>query len=158
MIKNDLQVKTFIEEYLKKAYFMQVATVIGDQPWACTVHFASDEALRLIWVSNTATRHSQEIEQNSKVAGTIVLPHKPDEPVSGIQFQGVAKKVTDKAECASLMRSYGARFGMDQKSIDGIVQSSEGHMCYVIVPSLFVLFDQIHFPDGPRQEYIPTQS
>jgi uncharacterized protein YhbP (UPF0306 family) len=153
MSETNLQVKQLIDEYIKKAYFMQVGTSVDDQPWVCTVHFASDEKLHLIWVSSVESKHSQEIGKNPKVAGTIVLPFKPDEPVMGIQFQGVAKKVTDIKESLMLMQSYGARFGMDKQTIETIAKSTEGHMCYVITPSLFVLFDQIHFPDNPRQEY-----
>jgi uncharacterized protein YhbP (UPF0306 family) len=150
------QIRQHIQEYLQKAYFMQIGTAVDGVPWVCTVHFASDGQFRLIWVSSDTSRHSQEIAKNEKVGGTIVLPFKPDEPVMGIQFQGVAKKVTDKNECLNLMQVYGARFGMDQKTIETIAGSQEGHVCYVIVPSLFVLFDQIHFPDNPRQEYKVT--
>jgi uncharacterized protein YhbP (UPF0306 family) len=154
MVQDTKSVEQYIAEYLSTAYFMQIGTSVNNVPWVCTVHVATNDRMDLIWVSEVSSRHSQDIEKNAHVAGTLVLPQGPDVPVWGIQFQGEAKKVTDEKEARELLAPYGKRFGADEEFIGMIAKGNAPHACYVIKPSIFVLFDQIHFPDAPRQEYV----
>jgi uncharacterized protein YhbP (UPF0306 family) len=154
MTQETKTVEKYIAEYLSTAYFMQIGTSVNNVPWVCTVHVATNDRMDLIWVSEVSSRHSQDIEKNAHVAGALVLPQRPDVPVWGIQFQGEAQKVTDETEARELLSSYRKRFVMDEASVTKIALGDGPHACYVIQPSVFVLFDQIHFPDAPRQEYV----
>lgn len=153
MNEQTKHIKRLIEEYLDKARLMQVATSKNNQPWACSVYFAYDDALNLYWISQPSRRHSQEIRINDKVAGTIVLPHTPGDDVRGLQFQGTAKELTQRKDIEQAMKLYAKRYGMDAKRVSAIVENIDGHMCYVVHPVLYVLFDEVNFPDSPRQEY-----
>jgi len=51
------------------------------------------------------------------------------------------------------MKYYAERFGMKQDRVKAIFDSTDGHVCYKITPTIYVLFDEINFPDNPRQEY-----
>jgi uncharacterized protein YhbP (UPF0306 family) len=146
-----MKLRKLIEEYLSEAKMLQVATSKHDQPWACTLYFAFDEKLSLYWISEPSRRHSEEIRMNEKVAGTIVLPHNPGDKVRGLQFQGIATELTGK-EAADGMKVYANRYGMKQKRVNAILDGSDGHFCYKIKPSLYVLFDEKNFPKNPRQE------
>ena len=146
------KLRKLIEDYLKEAKLMQVATSKGNQPWACSVYFAYDKDLNLYWISTPTRRHSQEIENNSNVAGTIVLPHTPGDPVRGIQFQGTAKSL-GKLGSAKALRYYMKRFGIPLKRVRDILEKRDKHVCYAIKPNLIVLFDEVNFPDNSRQEY-----
>ena len=148
-----MELRTLIEDYLKEAKMLQVVTAKGNKPWACTVYFAFDEKLNLYWISRPDRRHSEEIRSNDKVAGVIVLPHTPGDDVRGIQFQGVAKELTGKSETMQGMKYYAKRYGMKQERVNAILDGSDGHVCYKITPSLYVLFDETNFPNDPRQEY-----
>lgn len=148
-----MELRKLIEDYLKDARMMQIATAKDNQPWACTVYFAFDEHLNLYWISTPTRRHSEEIRINENVAGTIVLPHTPGDDVRGIQFQGIAKELRDKNEAKEGIKHYAQRYGMDKKRIDAILEREDGHVCYTISPTLYVLFDEVNFPDDPRQEY-----
>ncbi len=148
-----MELKKLIEDYLKKAKILQIATSKENQPWACTVYFAFDEQLNLYWISKSNRRHSEEIRNNNKVAGVIVLPHTPGDKVQGIQLQGIAKELTDKTEAAVGMKYYAKRFGMKPERVKAVLDGTDGHICYKISPSLCVLFDETNFPDNPRQEY-----
>lgn len=147
------KVRGLIEDYLKEAKLMQIATSKENQPWACSVYFAYDTLLNLYWVSLPTRRHSQEIVDNSKVAGTIVLPHTPGDKVRGIQFQGVAKELVDKKQIKEAIAFYAKRFNMASKRVNAIINNKDGHVCYVIKPKTLVLFDEVNFPKTPRQEY-----
>ncbi|TSC87849.1 MAG: Uncharacterized protein G01um10147_352 [Microgenomates group bacterium Gr01-1014_7] len=148
-----MELRNLIEDYLKKAKMLQVATAKENQSWACTVYFAFDEKLNIYWISEPTRRHSEEIRNNDKVAGVIVLPHTPGDKVRGIQFQGTARELTDRDEAVAGMKYYTERFGMESKRVNTILDGTDGHVCYKITPSLYVLFDEANFPDNPRQEY-----
>ena len=147
--------KKLIEDYLKKAKLMQVATVKGSQPWACSVYFAFDKDFNFYWISLPSRRHSKEIRNNSKVAGTIVLPHTPGDKVRGIQFQGVAKELTNKDKVKKAMENYAKRFNMPKSRVEKVIADTDGHRCYVITPNLIVLIDEKNFPRNMIQEYSP---
>ncbi len=148
-----MSLRKLIEDYLKEAKMMQVATAHDNQPWVCTVYFAFDDSLNLYWISKPSSRHSEEIRNNEKVAGAIVLPHVPGDKVRGIQFQGIAKELTKKVDAALGMKYYADRYGMKPERAKAILDGSDGHVCYKITPSLYVLFDEVNFPDNPRREY-----
>lgn len=143
-----------IKEYLEKARLMQVVTAKDNQPWACSVYFAFDDDLNLFWISTPERRHSKEIENNEKVAGTIVLSHTLGDKVRGLQFQGIAKRLTSKEEMQEGMNVYAKRMGMGEEKHTAILEGKNPHVPYKITPTLFVLFDEFNFPDNPRQEYI----
>ncbi len=150
-----MELKQLIEDYLKEARMMQVATAQGNQPWACTVYFAFDPYFNLYWISSTDRRHSQDIDANNMVAGTIVLPHTPGGPVRGIQFEGTAEALREKTAATLGMEYYAERFDMDTQRANDIIQGSDGHICYKIKPKMIVLFDEVNFPEKPRQEFTP---
>ncbi|EKD64967.1 MAG: hypothetical protein ACD_50C00231G0011 [uncultured bacterium] len=148
-----MKLRKLIEEYIEKAKLMQVATSRNNRPWACSVYFAYDDKWNLYWISLSSARHSKEIEKNKKVAGTIVLPHKHGDEVRGLQFEGVAKVLKSKNEISSAMEYYAKRFGVSGKRVKAIIENTDGHLCYVVRPKSFVLFDTLNYPNDSRQEY-----
>lgn len=148
-----MDLKVLIQEYLKEARLIQIATAKENQPWVCTVYFAYDDSLSLYWISTPERRHSQEIADNEKVAGAIVLPYTPGDKVRGLQFQGTAKVLTTSKEQHDGMDAYASRMGMNQDRKKKILEGKDNHRSYKITPTLFVLFDEVNFPDSPRQEY-----
>src|SRR5688572_7268966 len=89
------ELRSLIQDYLKQAKLMQLGTAVANQPWVCSVWFAADEELNIYWFSSVNRRHSEELKGNSKVAGAFALPHDPEDPPRGLQFQGVAEELTD---------------------------------------------------------------
>lgn len=147
-----MDLRTLIVEYMEKTWMLQVATAKNNQPWVCTVHYAFDDELNLYWISKPSTRHSQEVQENEKVAGAIVLPHALGDKVRGLQIEGTATAVTDPDEIRTALNHYSRRFGMSEERVNAIVNGTDGHNCYKLSPSLLVLFDTLNFPDNPRQE------
>ncbi|MEK7060765.1 MAG: pyridoxamine 5'-phosphate oxidase family protein [Patescibacteria group bacterium] len=148
-----MDLRSLITEYLSKATLMQVATSRDDKPWVCSVYFAFDDKRNLYWISSTQRRHSQELRNNEHVAGAIVLPHTMGDKVRGLQFEGIAKEITDQKSAADAMQWYAKRFGLPEDRVKRIVENTDGHVVYMITPSSYVLFDEVNFPDNPRQEY-----
>ncbi|HEV2339297.1 MAG TPA: pyridoxamine 5'-phosphate oxidase family protein [Patescibacteria group bacterium] len=147
-------VRKLIEDYLQEAMLMQIATAKNNQPWVCTVHFASDNALHLFWISQPDRRHSKEIEENALVAGTIVIPHTKDQKARGLQFQGIAKKLTDKKEFSHAIEVLAKRMEYQSEKIHNLLEGKDNHVPYQIIPEYFVLFDVVNFPQNPQQTYV----
>ncbi len=147
------KLRNLIEDYLKEAKLMQLATSVNDQPWACSVWFAADEDLNIFWVSSTTRRHSGEILKNKKVAATIVLPHTPADPPRGLQLQGVAEVIDNKAEIDKAISVYKDRIFPVETIRDLMNDKEKPHKFYRIKPTQFVLFDAVNFGDNWRQEY-----
>lgn len=147
-----MDLRRLTRDYLKSAYQMQVATCGNGQPWICSVYFVFDKDLNLYWISKPDRRHSKEIRENEKVAGAIVLQHTPGEKVRGLQFEGVAQELKGfDAEIG--VKLYAERYKLDEERVKALLDGSDGHLCYRIQPKLFVLFDEVNFPDDPRQEF-----
>ena len=145
-------VQTAVVQYLDQARTMQIATVSGDQPWCASVYFAHDNAHNLYWISLPDTRHSQEIARNQRVAGAIALPHQYGEKVHGLQFQGVAREVSEPDEIARVIEAYAERYGRFSLGQE-IIQHATPVRLYQIKPTYFVRYDEHNFPEQPRQEW-----
>lgn len=151
-----MDLEKLIREYLEKTQLMQIATCLNNQPWVATVHFAFDENLNLYWISSFDRRHSIEIEQNPNIAAAIVKPHTSGEKVRGIQLSGVASRLSG-ADIQAGMDIYTKRYTTPRERVKNIVEqtSGENHTVYKIKPELFVLYDEVNFPNSPRQEWKP---
>ncbi|MCX6220513.1 MAG: pyridoxamine 5'-phosphate oxidase family protein [Bacteroidia bacterium] len=98
-----------ITTFLKKHHVLTLATVSGDQPWVANCFYAFvEEQMVFVFTSGYETRHIQEVIQNNKVAGTVVLETSIIGKIQGIQFSGTLTKAEgvalDKASSAYLKR------------------------------------------------------
>ena len=98
-----------ITTFLKKHHVLTLATVSGDQPWVANCFYAFvEEQMAFVFTSGYETRHIQEVTQNNKVAGNVVLETSIIGKIQGIQFSGTLAKAEgkahDKASSAYLKR------------------------------------------------------
>ncbi len=87
-------IKQLILEVLEKGYLMSLATVDSGGVWVSDVIYIFDEDLNIYWMSKDFRRHSQAIELNSNVAGTITVSANGEDNL-GIQFSGMAAKIEE---------------------------------------------------------------
>ena len=132
---------------------MQLATAIDNQPWDCSVWFASDEDMNIYWISSTARRHSNEVMKNNKVAAAIVLPQTPGDKPRGLQVQGVSEMLVKQGDIEKAMSIFQDRIFSKEKIEEFMNSETNPHKFYRIKPTQFVLFDAVNFPDNPRQEF-----
>lgn len=148
-----MKVEELVRKYLKEGRMMQVATVSGDQPWNCTLYYASDDNLNIYWISTTETRHSKEIHQNPKVAVTIPVKF-DDLTVVGLQLEGDAKLVEDADEIKKGVKLYSDKFNRGDDWLEDFLGGKNEHKLYSIKPRLFVIFDRVNFPNDSRKELV----
>jgi len=147
-----MDVIELVKSYLQKVNIMQLATAVDNQPWACTVHFASDDQLNLYWTSKTDRRHSKEIEKNNKVSVTVPIEdNQKGGYVIGVSFEGTASKAEGGQEELAHNLSV-KKLKRDPNRLEAIRSGKEPHNYYVLKPSKIVLFDSKNFPDDPRKE------
>lgn len=148
-----MNLKKLINDYLNTARVMQLATSVDNQPWACSVHFYSDDDLNFYWVSMTTRRHSEEIEQNRKVAITVkIREDTPSEKyVIGISAEGTAGLMSNE-EVEKIGNEYIKKLGKDPKLLEDSLAGKSPFKFYKFTPTKIVLFDVKNFPDQPRQE------
>jgi uncharacterized protein YhbP (UPF0306 family) len=136
-------VEKVIRDYIPEVIHMSLATVSDQGPWVCEVHFVYDHDLNLYFRSRSNTRHSQEIAENPKVAGTIHQKHGITDPPRGVYFEGQAKLMEDGGERKAVAPLF-KRFELDPDDPDDILVSAaqvDGFKFYKIEVETFYLFD-----------------
>jgi uncharacterized protein YhbP (UPF0306 family) len=150
-----MDVRELIKAYLRQATMMQVATVHGNKPWCSTMFFAFDEKWNLYWISKPTTKHSQHIEENLHVAGTIVMQQdsRSSATIRGLQYEGTAEMLNGDEEAMGA-ECYRSRFGREATFLEDIRSGNNPHKIYRIQPVKFVLCDRLNFPDAEIQELL----
>lgn len=145
-----MNIEQAIRDYLPNILHMSLGTCIGSTPWVCQVHFAYDDELNLYFCSNTTTRHSQEIIQNPKVAGSISVQHGPKDKPQCVDFEGVAEIIQDITKDDPGYIAYNARFPGRTDLIEYLRKENGGRLHKIAVTDYFV-FDARD--SSPAQKY-----
>ncbi|MDL2362991.1 MAG: pyridoxamine 5'-phosphate oxidase family protein [Patescibacteria group bacterium] len=144
--------RELIEKYLKGKNDMQLATVAEGQPWICTVYFVYDDNFNLYWTSGRTRQHSLEILNDPKAAVTIV---KDSERKQALQINGMAYEVADE-DLERVHELYQAKYGAKDYDLEDMKRhDSEGRSYWVFKPTEISLWDEVNFPESPKQKYIP---
>jgi len=152
-----MNAQNLILKYLAEAKVLQLATVGDDsRPWISNVHFVSDKAGNIYWLSTENRRHSIEIESNENIAASIVV--KSDMPVIGIQAEGIAEKVSDIAIIGRIMPSYVKKHGTGKEFYKRALAGINDHKLYRMKPSFYSLFDEVNFPKSAPQIWHITKN
>jgi uncharacterized protein YhbP (UPF0306 family) len=140
-------------EYIKSAHVMQLATVAGNKPWLCTVHYVVDKDWNFYWLSIRNRRHSLELATNPKVAVTIVR----DPAIKhAIQMEGEATEVpSDQLE--SIHTLYSEKHGQkESRLIEAKSGKIDQRTYYCFKPSHLQMFDEVDFPTDPVMDIVLT--
>lgn len=142
-------------QYLDQVNIMQLATSVNGQPWACTVHYYTDEDLNFYWVSTLAREHSHHIAQNPQVAAAVLVhENTPEEPyVIGISVAGTAEFIGEEID-EQIGAGYVKKHRKDAGFLSDIASGKNPHKFYRLKPSRIILFDNKNFPEDPRKEVV----
>lgn len=138
-----------LAEYLQKNKLMQLATVEEGRPWICNLYFVANDFYDIYWTSARMRRHSKEIVADSRVAATIV--HDADLK-QALQITGEAYEVSID-ECEKINKLYGDKFGDKPSRLEEVLADTpDGRAYWVLKPKTIALWDEVNFPDSPKQE------
>jgi len=146
-----MDIKQLAKDHSKDLLIMQLATSRDDKPWVCNLHFLADDDLTLYWLSEPASRHSEDIATNPRAA--VAMAVHTEMPLIGVQIEGDAKQL-EFAGHESLLQKYAERHNRE-----GLVESAlSGKLpfkLYSLTPTLISIFDLKNFPHSPKQEWRP---
>lgn len=144
--------RDLVKKYFNEVKIMQLATSDNDEPWACNVHFYTDDELNFYWLSAKDRVHSIQIASNPNAAIAIkVQEDTPDDKdVIGISIAGAAKLLGGEID-KSIASGFIAKHQKPADFLDNVLDGSSPHQFYVLKPSKIVLFDTKNFPQDPRQ-------
>lgn len=128
-------------EVLAGAHLMSLATQDEGGLWVADVIFVYEDDCTVYWMSDPATRHSRAILKNPKVAATITVSLKSQEPNLGIQFEGNARKI-DGARYDLVVKHFEKRGRPAPAETDEVL---DGNSWYSLTPSKIRLIDETNF-------------
>lgn len=142
--------RDLIKEYLDSKKDMQLATVANGKPWICTVYFVYDDDFNLYWTSGRSRQHSLEILKDSNAAVTIV---RDTERKQALQISGSAFEVAD-GDLERVHALYQKRYGHKDYDLDEMKKHDpDGRAYWVFKPDAISLWDEVNYPDEPKQRY-----
>jgi uncharacterized protein YhbP (UPF0306 family) len=145
-----MELKALIQEYLSGNKHMQLATVHNGQPWLCTVYFTSDDDFNLYWMSARSRQHSVEIASNPKTAVTVV---RDTERKRALQITGTAHEVADN-DLERVHSLYTNKFGPKDYDLEEVrAHKPDGRAYWIFTPNAISLWDEVAFPDTPKQRF-----
>jgi uncharacterized protein YhbP (UPF0306 family) len=148
-MKSDQEIERIIREYLPGVIHMSLATTANNKPWVCEVHFSYDDELKLYFISTLARRHSNEIANNSNVAGSIVEQHVVGKKVRGVYFEGTAELLDGVDNKNPAYLTYSERFNLGSDILEE-AKTDDGHKFFKISISDLYLFEG---RSKPSQKY-----
>lgn len=86
-----------IEAFLSAHHVITLATSAGEAAHAASLMYAH-QGYVLFWMSDPDTRHSRELEANSRVAATVAPDYTDFRAIRGLQIAGVAARLTAPRE------------------------------------------------------------
>lgn len=91
--------------FLRRHHVLTLATVAEGAPYCSNAFYCYDKERNLIvFTSDPATRHAQEMERNPRVAASVVLETKIVGRVQGLQLCGTAARADETAKRIYLKR------------------------------------------------------
>ncbi len=144
-----MDLNKLLQTYFTENHLMQLATVNAEgQPWLCNVYFVTDEQNNIYWTSARKRQHSKEILANPTAAVTIV--HN-DKDKQALQITGKAYEVPLE-DAARVDALYSAKYGNKDRLTEVMEDLPEGRAYWVVKPDSIFFWDEVNFPDSPKQE------
>lgn len=158
MPNKDEMLTECVQAYLKDGKLLYLATFVNTTPWVCHVWYSLGWMPNsVVFTSNLGRRHSSDIRVNPIVAGGIVAIETEGlgQKVRGLSFEGRAFEATEN-KLALAYDAYASRWPKvrDMFSLKDVESGVSAMRMYVVEFSRMVLFDEVNFPDGPRQELL----
>jgi len=86
-----------IDTFLQEHHVLSLATMANEDISVCNLFYTFDKtSVSFIVASDSKTVHIQHIQQNTNIAGSVVLETKTVGKIQGIQFQGNMELLKDK--------------------------------------------------------------
>jgi uncharacterized protein YhbP (UPF0306 family) len=124
-------------------HVMSLATIGPNGPHAVNLFYARD-GFTLLWVSDSSSRHSVDIDADSRVAATVASDFSDFPQVQGLQFSGRAVRIGNESRRQSARGHLEDRYPFLQAAASGSAELREAYEraeFYQLTPDRIVLID-----------------
>jgi uncharacterized protein YhbP (UPF0306 family) len=132
-----------IAALLDMHHVMSLATIGPNGPHAVNLFYARD-GFTLLWVSDPSSRHSVEIDADSRVAATIAMDFSDFPQVQGLQLSGHAVRITDESGRQGARHHLETRYPFLQATASAPAELRDAYEraeFYQLTPERIVLID-----------------
>jgi uncharacterized protein YhbP (UPF0306 family) len=132
-----------IAALLDRHHVMSLATIGSNGPHAVNLFYTRD-GFTLLWVSDPSSRHSVEIDADSRVAATIAADFSDFPQVQGLQLSGHAVRITDESGRQNARRHLESRYPFLQATAGAPAELREAYEhaeFYQLTPIRIVVID-----------------
>lgn len=134
-----------LSQYVKSGKLLHLATQGEDGPAACCVWYAVSDNLRtLVYTSNVAREHSENVRARHRVAGSVVTIDLDGlgQVVTGAFLRGVAVEAMSEDDIRSAYALYSARWPQVKFTETELMSATTPMRMYVISVDEYVWFDE----------------
>ncbi len=144
---DDAKALQIAREIVRSQRDMQVATVSAEgTPWIFTCWYATVDDFKIIFMSKSFRRHSQDILRTPPVAATTVARKTNlGEPVQSITIEGECRRAT-AVNIATAYDAFAHRFPQVRVTPEDFLDSAHPDYLWIIEPQSIFLFDELNFP------------
>lgn len=149
--------RTLLEDYVRSGKVIQLATLdAGGAPVVCNLWFAGGFGPDRIWFMSRPDReHCANLRSDPRVAGAILAIELEgiEQDVSAVTFVGTGRELPTVG-IEEQIHGYASRWpeAADAIAPEALATGATSHRLYEIAVEHWVLFDEVHYPDHPRQE------
>lgn len=148
--------RTLLEDYVRSGKVIQLATLdSGGAPSVCNLWFASAFGPDRLWFMSRPNReHCAQLRADPRVAGAILAIELEgiEQDVRGVTFAGTARELATVG-IDEQIAGYAGRWpeAADAIAPEALAAGATPHRLYEIAVQRWVLFDELYYPDHPRQ-------
>lgn len=150
-----LNPKKIYQDFLNDILLMQLATVHNNKPWLCNVWYVMDEAHNVYWLSRKTRRHSEELAEIPYAACTFHKTYQQGFMLDKGQALTISGNVTilEGDACDAPYQLYTQQHPkmLDFQSLTDVKTDKGHHYMYKLTPKEIVWYDEVNFPNQPRQ-------
>jgi len=100
-----------VADFLETESTLALATTAKDgSPCVAPLFYLPRDGARLFWFSSPSSRHSRNLRENPRAAGTVYCRTGDWNKIRGVQMSGSASKVSDAALRRAIAKEYTGRF------------------------------------------------
>lgn len=137
----NLLIQKRVQEVFERTYLMTLATCDADGAWAADVIFVTDDQHCVYWMSKRERRHSKAITLDPRVAVTMSVTSRPEDPDLGVQISGRAE-VIEEIDFEIVKKYFRKRHKPEPLPTDDVLGE---HVWYRLTPDRVELIDGEHF-------------
>jgi uncharacterized protein YhbP (UPF0306 family) len=143
MAEQTSEVAERIIRFLDANHVMSLATTGSLGPHAASLFYARD-GFGVVWVSDSNSRHSRELEADARVSATIAPDTSDYALIRGVQIHGAAHRIVDPDERRRLLALLAQRYSFLARPKDApakMAAALESAAVYRLEPARVVFVD-----------------